>query len=184
MDLPHSLPPLVIMGVSGTGKTAAGRQVAALLKVAFIDGDDLHSPANKAKMHAGIPLNDADRIPWLESIAVELARTPAPLVACSALKRSYRDLLRATAPTTFFIHLDGPASVITEHLAKRSHEFMSPTLLRSQLATLEPLEPDEAHMVVSIEQPLTEVCRTIVDRLPHHLAALERRDPTLDDEDL
>lgn len=171
MDLPCSLPPLVIMGVSGTGKTAVGARVAADLGVTFIDGDDLHPSANKAKMHAGIPLDDADRIPWLESIATELSRVPAPLIACSALKRTYRDLLRTRAPRTFFIHLDGPRKVIAEHLARRSHEFMSPLLLDSQLATLEPLGEDEAHIVVSIEQPLSAVRRAVIASLRTALAA-------------
>lgn len=177
MDLGQTLPPLVIMGVSGTGKTVVGRQVAEALGVAFIDGDDLHTPENKAKMAAGIPLTDADRMPWLAAIATELSRRPAPLIACSALRRRYRDRLRIDAPNTFFIHLDGPRAVIADHLARRAHEFMSPTLLDSQLATLEALTPDEAHMVVSIEQSLPAVRQTILDLLPVELAriALHRR---------
>ncbi len=184
MDLGQTLPPLVIMGVSGTGKTVVGQQVAEALGVTFIDGDDLHTPANKAKMAAGIPLTDTDRMPWLAAIATELSRLPAPLIACSALKRRYRDRLRIDAPATFFIHLDGPRAVIADHLARRAHEFMSPTLLDSQLSTLEALEPDEAHMVVSIEQSLPEVRQTILDLLPVELSriALHRR-TRLEEED-
>ena len=171
MDLGQTLPPLVIMGVSGTGKTVVGRQVAEALGVAFIDGDDLHTPENKAKMAAGIPLTDADRMPWLAAIATELSRRPAPLIACSALRRRYRDRLRIDAPSTFFIHLDGPRAVIADHLARRAHEFMSPTLLDSQLATLEALTPDEAgrmerigEAISGLERRAMEAERDTVDR--------------------
>lgn len=161
-----SVPPLVIMGVSGTGKTVVGRQVARALGRPFVDSDDLHSPANKAKMHAGIPLSDEDRAPWLSVVAARLASDPAPLIACSALKRSYRDLLRATAPRTVFVHLSGDRDVIAGHLNRRSHEFMSPELLDSQLATLEPLAADEAHLTIAIDAPIQAVCQTILEQLP------------------
>lgn len=172
-----SVPPLVIMGVSGTGKTVVGRWVARTLNRAFVDSDDLHSPANKAKMRAGIPLTDGDRAPWLSVVATELASEPAPLIACSALKRSYRDLLRATAPRTVFIHLSGDRDVIADHLNQRSHEFMSPALLDSQLATLEPLAEDEAHLTVAIDAPIPAVCRTILEQLPT-IEPISTTDPT------
>lgn len=160
-----SLSPLVIMGVSGTGKTVLGAQVAQALDRRFVDADDLHSTANKAKMASGTPLDDDDRAPWLESVAAQAARAPAPVIACSALKRSYRDLLRTAAPDLAFIHLDGPREVIARHLARRDHEFMSPDLLDSQLATLEPLAPEEAHAIVDVDQPIPAVLNAILDQV-------------------
>ncbi|TGD10639.1 gluconokinase [Brevibacterium sp. S111] len=159
------LPPLVIMGVSGTGKTVLGAQVAQALDRRFVDADDLHSAANKAKMASGVPLTDADRGPWLDAVAVEAARTPGPVIACSALKRTYRDLLRASAPALVFIHLDGPRDVIAAHLARRDHEFMSPDLLDSQLATLEPLSAEESHATVDVDRPIPEVLHSILDSI-------------------
>lgn len=161
------LPPLVIMGVSGTGKTLIGRRLAAELGAPFVDADDLHSQNNKAKMRAGVPLDDEDRWPWLKTVANELTATPPPVVACSALRRSYRDFLRAQAPRTFFIHLTGDREIIVEHLALRDHEFMSPTLIDSQLETLEPLTLEEAHFLAPIDLSPDEVSRYIMDRLPH-----------------
>ncbi|WP_166973128.1 gluconokinase [Brevibacterium atlanticum] len=157
--------PLVIMGVSGTGKTVLGAQVAQALDRRFVDADDLHSAANKAKMASGTPLDDDDRAPWLAAVAAEAGRTPAPVIACSALKRSYRDLLRRAAPGLVFIHLDGPREVIAGHLARRDHEFMSPDLLDSQLATLEPLTGDEAHSVVDVDQTIPAVLDAILVEL-------------------
>lgn len=163
--------PLVIMGVSGTGKTVLGAQVAQALERPFVDADDLHSAANKAKMASGTPLDDDDRAPWLDSVAAEAGREPAPVIACSALKRSYRDLLRKAAPDLVFIHLDGPRDVIADHLARRDHEFMSPDLLDSQLATLEPLAVEEAHAVVDVDQTIPAVLDAV-------LVALDRLDRT------
>src|SRR5699024_3047904 len=100
------LQPLLIMGVSGTGKIVIDAQVAQALDRRFVDADDLHPAANKSKMRSGVPLTDEDRAPWLDSVAAEAARAPAPVIACSALKRSYRDLLRKSAPELVFIHLD------------------------------------------------------------------------------
>ncbi|WP_309132076.1 gluconokinase [Brevibacterium sp.] len=163
--------PLIIMGVSGTGKTSVGRLLAAELGIDFLDGDDLHSPANKAKMQGGVPLDDDDRWPWLQAVALRLSCQTPPIIACSALKRSYRDFLRARVPLAFFIHLTGPREKIVEHLALRSHEFMSPTLVDSQLNTLEPLGADEPHLRAPIDVPPEAVCRFVMDRLP---SALDR----------
>lgn len=161
------LPPLVIMGVSGTGKTLIGRRLAAELELVFVDADDLHSKDNKAKMRAGLPLNDEDRWPWLKTVADKLTSIPPPVVACSALRHSYRDYLREQVPDTFFVHLTGDREIIAEHLARRSHEFMSPTLIDSQLETLEALTVEEAHFLAPIDLSPDDVIRFIIDRLPN-----------------
>lgn len=140
-------PPIVVMGVSGSGKTTIGAMLAEGLGREFIDGDSLHPAANKQKMGAGHSLNDADRKPWLEIIGQKLAASEAagePLVvACSALKRSYRDLIRFHEPRTLFVHLTGGEALLGERMAGRNHEFMPASLLTSQLATLEAPEHDE-----------------------------------------
>lgn len=159
------LPPLVIMGVCGCGKSTIGSLLGERLGVRFMDGDDFHPPANKAKMAQGMPLDDDDRAPWLAEIGAALA-TPAegagsPIIACSALRRSYRDLLRSHAPGVVFIHLSGDPATLAARLSGRQHEYMPSTLLQSQLATLEPLGTDEAHLVVDIgEDP-----ESLVDRI-------------------
>ncbi|TLM81102.1 gluconokinase [Pseudarthrobacter sp. NamE2] len=148
------LPPLVVMGVSGCGKSTIGALLGRRLGVPFFDGDDFHPPANKAKMASGTPLDDDDRAPWLAEIGAALA-TPANgagsrIIACSALKRSYRNLLRSFAPDVVFIHLIGDAETISLRLSGRAHEYMPSSLLGSQLAALEELEADEAHVLVDI----------------------------------
>ena len=147
-------PPLVVMGVQGCGKSTVGSAVARHLGLEFIDGDDLHSAANKEKMASGQPLTDADRHPWLSAIgqamAEKLAEGTTAVVACSALKRSYRDLIRSFAPQTRFIHLTGSQELIAERISGRDHEYMPPTLLDSQFQTLEPLGDDEAGLEVSV----------------------------------
>lgn len=157
-------PPLVVMGVQGSGKSTAGQAVAARLGLPFLDGDHLHPVSNKAKMASGHPLTDEDREPWLRAIGRELAAglekgTPI-VVACSALKRQYRDLIRSYAPDTQFIHLEGSRELIAERLSRRDHEYMPPTLLDSQFATLEPLGEDEAGIRLSITLTLDEMADT------------------------
>ncbi|WP_247046303.1 gluconokinase [Arthrobacter rhizosphaerae] len=154
-------PGIVVMGVCGCGKTTIGGLVAQQLGMPFLDGDSLHPMENVAKMAAGTPLTDEDRWPWLAVIGSELAAAgPRGLVlACSALKRSYRDAIRANAPQTVFLHLDGSREVLSQRLEGRSGHFMPPTLLDSQLATLEPLEGDEAGIVVDIAGSLPDVVR-------------------------
>ena len=139
-----SLPEIiVVMGVSGAGKSTVGTALAAFLHRTFIDADDLHPAANKAKMAAGIPLDDHDRGPWLDAVA-DAARIARPtVVACSALKRDYRSRLAAGPHSVAFIELDVERSELETRLSARSHEFMSPALLASQLETLEPLSADE-----------------------------------------
>lgn len=158
----------VVMGVSGAGKTRVGRAFAAAIGARFVEGDDLHPPANRAKMAGGTPLSDEDRWPWLDRVGAALAEGEAPAVAaCSALRRAYRDRLRAAAPGAVFLHLEGDPARVAERLASRKGHFMPPGLLRSQFATLEPLEPDERGAAVPVEGEVAEV----VARL---LAAVER----------
>ena len=133
---------LVVMGVSGCGKSSLGATLAAALALPFTDADDLHPAANRAKMAAGQPLTDADRWPWLLAVGAVLAKG-AGVVACSALRRAYRDRLREAAGPVQFLHLVAPREVIAERLAARRGHFMPLALLDSQLATLEPLAPGE-----------------------------------------
>ncbi|WGD38177.1 gluconokinase [Lysinibacter sp. HNR] len=150
---------IVVMGVSGSGKSVVGFQLARRLRAEFVDADDLHPLANKEKMAAGIPLADADRWPWLDQVAKVLADADEKpvVVACSALRRVYRDRLRAGAPDIIFVHLDGTRELIVQRLEGRHHEFMNPSLIDSQIATLEPLEEDEAGGIVSIGQTVMDV---------------------------
>lgn len=149
-----NLPPLVVMGVSGCGKSTVGALLGERLGVPFFDGDDFHPPANKAKMASGTPLNDEDRAPWLAEIGAALATRgdggSTRIIACSALKRRYRDLLRSFAPDLVFIHLSGEEATISGRISGRAHEYMPSSLLASQLATLEQLGADEAHIPVDI----------------------------------
>lgn len=169
---PVTAPPIVVMGVQGTGKSTVGAALADALGVGFVDGDDLHPDANRAKMAAGHPLTDADRAPWLERIGKLLAERRAEgttvVVACSALKRGYRDALRAHAPDTWFLHLTGDPATIAGRLATREHAYMPPALLASQLQALEPLGPDEAGLTVSIDDSPVTIVR-------HARAALAER---------
>ncbi len=138
-------PLVVVMGVSGCGKSTVGELLAATLGVDFAEGDDLHPAANIAKMASGAPLTDADRAPWLDRVAAWLdERVPrGGVIACSALKRAYRDRLRANAPALFVVHLTADRAQLRRRLSSRRGHFMPPTLLDSQLATLEPLAADE-----------------------------------------
>jgi len=148
------------MGVSGTGKSTVGVALADRLGAAWVDGDDLHPPANVAKMAAGVPLDDADRAPWLDRVGAWLAEhgsAAGGVVACSALRRAYRDRLRAAAPTTFHVHLDGPVEVVAARQAGRPGHFMPASLLASQLALLEPLAPDEAGVVLDVRRGVEEL---------------------------
>ena len=162
-------PPMIVMGVSGSGKSTVGRLLAEKLGSVFIDGDDLHPASNKEKMAAGHPLNDVDRTPWLAIIGDELSRSvqagaPA-IIACSALKRSYRDLLRGHEPSTIFIHLRGTADLIQHRLDERSHEYMPPTLLTSQLTTLEALGSDEAAIEVDVSLSPEDIVAQVATEL-------------------
>ncbi len=159
------------MGVSGSGKTVTGSRLAAALDRPFIDADDLHPPANKQKMAQGIPLTDDDRWGWLDTVGARLNGGGPVVVACSALKRVYRDRLRATAPNAVFVHLHGSRQLLAERMGHRVHEFMPVTLLDSQLATLQPLQPDERGVVVDVTPPIPEVVENILTALKKDTAA-------------
>ncbi|WP_308491670.1 gluconokinase [Microbacterium terrisoli] len=158
------LPPIVVMGVSASGKSSVGTALAARLGVPFVDGDDLHPRANVVKMASGVPLVDEDRWPWLDAVADRLAQG-AVVVACSALKRAYRDRLRTRAPHTVFVHLAGSADVLERRIGSRPGHFMPPSLLQSQLDTLEPLGPDETGFVLDFAPSPAAVAQAALERL-------------------
>lgn len=150
--------PVVVMGVSGSGKSTVGAALAQRLRVPFADADGLHPPANIAKMAAGGSLGDDDRYPWLERVGEWMAdHREGGVVSCSALKRQYRDQLRAHCPQVRFLHLSGSAEVIRRRLGARSGHFMPAALLRSQLDTLEPLGPDEAGVTVDVDHDVDAI---------------------------
>ena len=162
-------PLVVVMGVSGSGKSTVGTALADRLGVPYADADDFHPAANVAKMSAGTPLTDEDRKPWLDAIADWLAERDGSgggVVSCSALRRRYRDRLRRASDSVFFVHLDGPESLLAERMAGRKGHFMPSALLRSQLDTLEPLESDEPGRAVSIDGAPDEVAQRALDALP------------------
>jgi gluconokinase len=151
----------VVMGVAGSGKTAVGTLLAERLGLVFADGDAFHPPANLAKMAAGIPLDDADRGPWLDAIAAWLATHDHAVVACSALRRSYRDRLRGS--DVRFIYLRGARDLLVERLANRRDHFFPPQLLDTQLATLEEPGADEHAAIYSIELSPRDIVDAIVE---------------------
>jgi gluconokinase len=152
--------PIVVMGVSGSGKTTVGAALAQRLRVEYLDADTLHPPANVAKMAAGQPLSDEDRYPWLERVGEWLAGlSEGGVASCSALKRKYRDQLRAHCAIVQFVHLSGSAELIGRRLAARAGHFMPQALLQSQLDALEPLGDEERGFVVDV----SEDTQTIVD---------------------
>ena len=158
---------LVVMGVSGTGKSTVAGLLAGQLGWDLEEGDDLHPEANVAKMASGQPLTDEDRWPWLDKVAAWIqaliwAGRPG-VVTCSALRRAYRDRLRA--PGVTFVHLEGSKEIIAARMAKRLDHFMPTSLLDSQLATLEPLGADEEAIVVPLGQGPQEEVAEVIDRL-------------------
>ena len=150
---------LVVMGVSGSGKSTVGAAIAQRLRIPFADADDFHPRANIEKMTAGIALDDHDRHPWLEAIGAWLSvhAGEGGVMSCSALKRSYRDQLRRHAHTVEFVHLAGTREVIARRQASRPGHFMPSSLLTSQFATLEPLAPDERGVVLDIEESIDSI---------------------------
>ncbi|MDB5935633.1 MAG: gluconokinase [Massilia sp.] len=158
----------VVMGVSGCGKSEIARLLAARLDVAYAEGDDYHSPANVAKMAAGNPLTDADRQQWLltlqAKIAVAVAAGDSLVLSCSSLKRRYRDLFRAADPAIVFVHLDGPRELIAARMLARPDHYMPMSLLDSQFAALEPLQPDERGIRLDIHAAPAQLVDAVVQR--------------------
>lgn len=149
---------LVVMGVSGSGKSTVGAAIAQRLRVPFADADDFHPPANIAKMSAGHPLDDTDRYPWLETIGQWLAdHSEGGVMSCSALKRTYRDQLRAHCAQLRFVYLAGTPELIGRRQASRPGHFMPTSLLASQFETLEPLGADERGYEIDIDQSIDEI---------------------------
>lgn len=161
-------PRLIIMGVSGCGKSTVGQRLAQRIGVPFLEGDALHPPRNVALMAAGTPLTDADRAGWLDAIAERLSGLgprEGLVVSCSALKRAYRDRLRAAAPDLQFVHLHGTRALLAARLRERQGHYMPPALLDSQLDTLEIPSADEAVLTLDIAEPSDP----LVAQIEHHL---------------
>lgn len=150
---------VIVIGVSGSGKSTVGLALADALNVSFLDGDELHPPANIAKMAAGVPLDDEDRLPWLAALAVRVGAMAAHdggVIACSALKRKYRDALYAAAPTVRFLQLALDPDVARARVAGRAGHFMPAALVESQFHEFEPLEADERGIAVDATRDLTD----------------------------
>jgi gluconokinase len=158
--------PIVVMGVSGSGKSTVGAALAKRLRVPFVDADTLHPPANVAKMTAGKPLDDDDRYPWLQRVGQWLAdHRDGGVVSCSALKRTYRDQLRGHCPRVAFLHLRGSPELIGQRLAARPDHFMPAALLRSQFDALEPLGADERGATVDVGRDVEAIVSDCLGRL-------------------
>ena len=165
---------IVVMGVSGCGKSSVGKKLASEMGARFIDGDDLHPKTNREKMAAGIPLNDDDREPWLELVGRALAGAANPVdvfevvkptgtvVACSALKRKYREQILRLAPNTQFVHLHGSPQLLESRMKSREGHFMKAEMLKSQLDTLEPLEADEPGKVYDVALPVEQIVKQVL----------------------
>jgi gluconokinase len=175
---------LVVMGVSGSGKSTIAEHLASRIGWTFEDGDQFHPASNISKMHAGQPLTDDDRWPWLRAIAAEIDRVCKAgdhvVIACSALKRAYRDILVHGRRDVRIVYLDGTQALIAERLARRTGHFMPPDLLPSQFRTLEPPGSDENPVTVSIDASIEAVVDDIVHQLritPAGNAAISRNRP-------
>ncbi|WP_186391311.1 MULTISPECIES: gluconokinase [unclassified Pannonibacter] len=157
---------IILMGVAGCGKSSVGEAISARTGIAYRDGDDLHPAENVEKMRAGIPLTDEDRWPWLDEVGRELADKAPLIIGCSALKRVYRDRIRALAggPVTF-VHLAGSRDLIAGRMAQRTGHYMPLSLLDSQFAALELPQPDEGALTADISQPLDALVDGIVKGL-------------------
>lgn len=168
MSTPGAPALIVVMGVSGCGKTTVGRALAAALVLPFIEGDELHPPRNVALMAAGTPLTDEDRLDWLQAVAAALAAAAAgtgAVAACSALKRSYRDMLRSGAPALRLVHLTGDPALLAERMRRRAGHYMPASLLQSQLDILEPPQPDEGAIALDVTATPEQVLAALRQRL-------------------
>ena len=168
-----SLPRLIIMGVSGCGKSTVGERLGARTRIPFIEGDTLHPPRNVALMAAGTPLTDEDRAGWLDDIASRFGALEADaglIISCSALKRKYRDRLRAACPDLRFIHLHGDKTLLEQRLQYRTGHYMPPSLLTSQLQTLEPPSSDEPAITLDIALPTDQLVEQIEQQLHLYIA--------------
>lgn len=161
---PGRNPLVVVMGVSGSGKTTVGQALADRLGLEYADADAFHSEASVAKMASGHPLDDDDRAPWLESVGAWLGQhsTDGAVVGCSALRRRYRDVLRDAAPELMFLHLSGDPAVLTERVTQRPGHFMPASLMTSQLSTLEPLEADERGIVLNLSASVDDLVESFI----------------------
>jgi gluconokinase len=155
---------MVVMGVTGCGKSTVGAALAARLGVPYADADEFHGAANVAKMSAGVPLDDEDRWPWLRAIGAWLAARDG-VVSCSALKRAYRDVLREQAPDAFFVHLHGDRETVRRRVAGRATHFMPASLVDSQFAALEPLGADEHGVTLDLAAPVDDLVETALSTL-------------------
>ncbi|MET0904876.1 MAG: gluconokinase [Tardiphaga sp.] len=166
---------LIVMGVSSSGKSSIGKALAEKIGWRFADGDDFHPPANVEKQRAGQALTDADRWPWLQSIADEIDRFTAEggkiVIACSALKRAYRDLLLHGRQDVRIVYLHGSRELIAERMAARKNHFMPTSLLDSQFKTLEVPGPDERPITVSIDDDIDGIVDAIIAQLPNSRTA-------------
>ncbi|MCP3786966.1 gluconokinase [Micromonospora sp. A3M-1-15] len=160
---------IVVMGVSGAGKTTVARGISELTGLRFAEADEFHTEAHVAQMRAGVPLTDADRWPWLRALAGWMADRHAEgvstVLTCSALKRAYRDVLRQGPANVEFLHLDGAAQLIRDRLDRRVGHYMPASLFDSQRAILEHLGPDESGVVLEVAAPPEELVRRAVDLL-------------------
>ncbi|SFF73427.1 gluconate kinase, SKI family [Duganella sp. CF458] len=160
---------VVVMGVSGAGKSEIGRRLAAELGVTFLEGDSYHPPENLARMSAGIPLNDDDRAGWLQTLRKEISaareRGEGLVLSCSSLKRRYRDLLRSGDPELRFVYLHGERDVLEQRMHARPGHYMPASLLDSQLRDLEPLQADEAGIRLDLTQSPQALVDTILQTL-------------------
>jgi gluconokinase len=160
---------VIVMGVSGSGKTTVSALLAAALGWRFQEGDDLHPPANVEKMHGGTPLTDADRLPWLQKIAAEIdlwrAKGESGVVTCSALKRSYRDIIIGNRPEVRLVYLKGSYELIRRRLAARHEHFMPVALLDSQFATLEEPTAEERPIVLDVDGKPGDIAFRIIREL-------------------
>jgi len=157
------------MGVTGAGKSAVGAALAEALGVSFVEGDAYHPAMNVQRMASGIPLTDADRLPWLRVLAARLREAEETatglVVACSALKRSYREVLRTGSARVRFIYLQGDRKLLAGRLAQRREHFMPPSMLESQLAVLEPPTPEEEAWAFNVQHNPPEIVAAVLERI-------------------